>query len=87
MGEPQVLLQAALILYSLHNWMISRDDWESPVHSFVAAISVGIYDDKFVLDLCFEEIPMTSRYEPGDDHTGEFMESREQVRKPLFLWN
>ena len=38
------------------NWMIKQGMIEkSPVHSYVAAISVGIYDGQAVLDLCFEE--------------------------------
>lgn len=38
------------------NWMMKQEMIEkSPVHSYVAAISVGIYDGQAILDLCYEE--------------------------------
>ncbi len=38
------------------NWMIDQGMIEkSPLHSFLAAVSVGIYNGQAILDLCYEE--------------------------------
>lgn len=38
------------------NWMIKRGMIDkSPLHSYLAAVSVGVYNGQAVLDLCYEE--------------------------------